>query len=246
MDGPGLKNGIEYNNSAGRTVGINGRVVALLALIALAFLTACAAGGGAQTQDSPINGTGIPPGKEFQSYYEQNGGARVFGYPLSAPYVDPNNGRLVQYFRRMRLEYDQDEGKVSITRLGQWAIPSEEKQVPALVTPSETSRSFPETGLTVQDEFLTFYEANGNELIFGLPLSPQLEEGGTRIQYFENARLEWHPEAALAYRIQVGLLGEAHYRQVGIHEDTIRANPESAPMVSAANVRAYFRATILY
>jgi hypothetical protein len=68
MDGPGLKNGNEYNNSAGRTVGLNGRLIALLAIIALAFLTACGAGGGAQTQDSPINGTGIQPGKEFLLY----------------------------------------------------------------------------------------------------------------------------------------------------------------------------------
>jgi hypothetical protein len=246
MDRPGFKNGIEKSSSAGRTVGINAQLVGLLVFIAFAFMTACADGEGAQSQGSSINGTGIPVGKEFLSFYEQNGSARVIGYPLLVPYIDTNSGRQIQYFKRMRLEYDQDNGNLSITQLGKWAIPNVENQVPASVASSEASRSFPDTGLKVQDEFLAFFEANGGEMMFGLPLSPQLDEGGTRVQYFENARLEWHPEATIDNRIQVGLLGETHFRQVGIHEGIIPATPESSPMVSEAKVRAYLRAPILY
>ena len=48
-------------------------------------------------------------GKEFQSYWESNGGIPVFGYPLSEAFNEksPTDGKtyLVQYFERNRLEY---------------------------------------------------------------------------------------------------------------------------------------------
>jgi glucose/arabinose dehydrogenase len=48
-------------------------------------------------------------GKELQSYWENNGGIPVFGYPLSEAFDEksPTDGKtyLVQYFERNRLEY---------------------------------------------------------------------------------------------------------------------------------------------
>ncbi|MEZ4644270.1 MAG: hypothetical protein R3E31_16320 [Chloroflexota bacterium] len=43
---------------------------------------------------------------------------------------------------------------------------------------------FPETGYAVQDEFLTFYETYSGTQLSAPPISPQLDEGGLRVQYF--------------------------------------------------------------
>jgi glucose/arabinose dehydrogenase len=54
-------------------------------------------------------------GKEFQAYWESNGGIPVFGYPLSEAFQEksPTDGKtyMVQYFERNRLEYHpENEG----------------------------------------------------------------------------------------------------------------------------------------
>ncbi len=43
---------------------------------------------------------------------------------------------------------------------------------------------------------------------FGYPVTRVFEVGGRRVQYFERARFEWHPENADPYKVQLGLLTE--------------------------------------
>jgi hypothetical protein len=183
---------------------------------------------------------------EFRSFVGQNGGPQIFGRALGEAYLDPHSGRLVQYFQQMRLEYDPIAQQVSITPLGEWAVPQPANQVLVPVPPEGNQRFFPQTNLIVQDEFLSFYEAHQGEQLFGLPISPQLDEGGMRAQYFQNVRLEWHPAAPLAYRVQVGALGAAHYRQVGAFQDPGRSRPLASAGVNEAIVRASVAAPILY
>ncbi|MDI3339872.1 MAG: L,D-transpeptidase [Sphaerobacter sp.] len=66
---------------------------------------------------------------------------------------------------------------------------------------------FPPTGHHVQGEFLTFWATRGGLAIFGFPLTEEFEEGGLRVQYFERARFEFHPENPAPFRVQLGLLG---------------------------------------
>ena len=74
-------------------------------------------------------------------------------------------------------------------------------------------RSFPETGQTLSGAFLAFWEQHGAQAIFGLPISGAFDEqslidGQTyRVQYFERARFEWHPENGEPYNVLLGLLG---------------------------------------
>ena len=61
------------------------------------------------------------------------------------------------------------------------------------------ARYFPETGFSVEGRFLSYWEANGGLPLYGYPISDpfeqELEDGKTyRVQYFERARLEYHPE----------------------------------------------------
>ena len=75
------------------------------------------------------------------------------------------------------------------------------------------SRDFPETEKTVRSDFLGFFDAYGGVESFGLPLTGEMEVDGWKMQYFEKARLEYHPENEPAYRVTAGWLGEVLRRR---------------------------------
>jgi len=70
------------------------------------------------------------------------------------------------------------------------------------------TRYFSETDHTVRGQFLQFFNDHGGLDILGPPVSEETMEDGVRVQYFQNTRLEWHPENPRPYRIQPGLLGD--------------------------------------
>ena len=195
------------------------------------------------------SGTGYSVLAQFEAFYERHGRERVFGEPITGECVGPD-GNAVQYFQRMRLESDGDDEDVAIYPLGEWAYEGLQRRVPAPVPNSDRERFFPTTGFTVQDEFLAFYEGHDGEAILGTPISPQLDEGELRVQYFERGRLEWHPSAPRGQRVQVGMLGQAHYDQGGAAnlacDPIARINEEAAPAGTAVRVSAYVSAPILY
>jgi hypothetical protein len=75
-----------------------------------------------------------------------------------------------------------------------------------------TTRTFPETGYSISGRFLQYWENNGSLAIYGYPLSGEfdqvLENGKTyRVQYFERARFEYHPENAAPNDVLLGQFG---------------------------------------
>jgi hypothetical protein len=69
---------------------------------------------------------------------------------------------------------------------------------------------FSKTNHHVSDRagFLTFWREHGGALIFGYPFSEEIIEDGRVVQYFENARFEYHPEnLGKDGQIQLSLLG---------------------------------------
>lgn len=91
---------------------------------------------------------------------------------------------------------------------------------------------FAETGHTVAGDFLNFFNARGGLKIFGYPITDAFDWQGLRVQYFQKARFELHPENPYPYRVQLGLLGdELGYRK-----------PAVAPIVNDA-YRRYFPET---
>ncbi len=60
----------------------------------------------------------------------------------------------------------------------------------------EHSRWFAATGHTVDNTygFLSYWRDHGGEYLLGLPVTEVLDEDGITVQYFERARLEYHPE----------------------------------------------------
>ena len=220
------------------------RALWLVATVLMILVASCATANPTRTTDIANGGNHMPIAEEFQAFFEENGGLRIFGYPVTEAYLDSNGGRLIQYFQRLRLEYDRSQDQVLVTPLGRWALPQE--QVQASVAQTTPSEGLEQGEVQVRDAFLKFYEANGGENLFGRAISDELEEGGRRTQYFENALLEWRPDAPLDYRVQLGHLGEAHYRQVGVFEDPGRSRPLDSAGVRQADVSATLRAPILY
>jgi WD40 repeat protein len=101
--------------------------------------------------------------------------------------------------------------------------------LPSAAQPS--SRTFPETGKTVQGTFLTYWQQHGGLAQQGYPISDQMQEQSATdgktytVQYFERAIFELHPENQPPYNVLLSLLGNFRYQQ---------KYPNGAPGQSAA------------
>ncbi|MEJ2746691.1 MAG: hypothetical protein P8183_02060 [Anaerolineae bacterium] len=221
------------------------RVCLLLCAFGLSALVSCAVGSPVSTGSS--SDTGIAIADRFSAFYKANGGQRFFGEPITEEFVAGDDGRFTQYFQNMRLEYDEANG-VTIFPLGEWALAGVNDPQPASIPANSRSRAFPGTDFTVQDEFLTFYEAYNGDQLLGPPLSPQMDEGDLRVQYFVNGRLEWHPELGIDERVQVGPLGRDHFWAVGaaMYGGIQAARPVSFAGIERVDVYTAVEKSVLY
>src|SRR5262249_37527799 len=82
---------------------------------------------------------------------------------------------------------------------------------------SPGSALFEETGKRLGGPFLEYWQTHGGLRQQGLPLTDEFLEvsaanGQTyRVQYFERARFEWHPENLPPYNVLLGLLGSQQF-----------------------------------
>ena len=198
-----------------------------------------------QASGDALPQTGYVVEPQFAPYYELYG-PELLGEPISG-LCEVAGGRQAQYFQRMRLEIGVDGQSVVFYPLGEWAYAGLRRVTEAPLPEGSRTREFPETGIIVRDEFLDFYERNSGETILGPPVSPQLDEGTLRVQYFRNGRLEWHPDAPVEQRVRLGMLGQAHYLQAA-HDVTceFRARPVDVTTVQNVEVLASAEAPILY
>ena len=96
------------------------------------------------------------------------------------------------------------------------------------------------TGLWVRGEFYAYFRTHCGLEVFGYPLPEEFVDQGLRVQYFQKARMEWHPENPNPYKVQLGLLAEElKYRQPPVPEPTPRSRrkvyfPETGHTVSYA------------
>ncbi len=85
---------------------------------------------------------------------------------------------------------------------------------PGLAQGGDTTHYFPETGFAIDPKFIEFFERYGGLELFGYPISRTFIDQGILVQYFQNARFEYHPDNPDPYKVQLGLLGdELHYNQ---------------------------------
>lgn len=149
----------------------------------------------------------------FLDFWNTRGGLDIFGQPLTDPVQERlEDGQVytVQYFERARLEYhpaNDDANKVVLGQFGRRIHPADP---PA--QRQSGAEYFELTGHNLGGGFRGFWYARGGLAIFGYPISEEymetLEDGNPYIvQYFERARLEFHPANPEPYKIQLGQFG---------------------------------------
>jgi hypothetical protein len=106
-------------------------------------------------------------------------------------------------------------------------MPLMARQSPDNPGPDAARRYFPETEFWVSGDFLAYFDDNGGLEIFGYPISAPYNEQGILVQYFQNARMEWHPANPNPYKVQLGLLGD----ELGLRRDAVKQPPLSAGRV---------------
>ncbi len=165
--------------------------------------------------------TGFCVRGRFLDYWTAQGGLAINGYPLSAEFNEVlSDGKpyTVQYFERTRLEYHQEakdpQYQVLIGQFGRQLHPADPP-----VVPDTMQTWFPQTGHNVPSDFYAYWTSNGGLTQFGLPLSEPfqqtLDDGKIyRVQYFERARFESHPENPAPYTILLGQFGRTILKQV--------------------------------
>jgi lipoprotein-anchoring transpeptidase ErfK/SrfK len=172
----------------------------------------------------------------FLGHWRASNGPLTLGAPVTEPLAE--GGLTVQYFERGRLELHPEYGGAILRgRLGaeyaealwrSFAAPA------ALAADTQGARLFAETGHSVAEPFLGFWEANGGLDVFGLPLgAPAWEYVGPRmalVQYFERARLESYPGAASP--VEIGALGRDLALLRGL--PTAPVSPDGATVVDVA------------
>ncbi|WP_322489231.1 hypothetical protein [Chloroflexus sp.] len=168
---------------------------------------------------SPVLAFKVDIAPRFAAAYEQLGGLRRLGLPISPALL--HNGREVQWFERARVEYWPELSgtpyEFQIGLVGVEYVAGRTFLRPEPFASRSDLRYFPETGFGVGGLFLQYWEENGGLTSFGYPISAEFDEvqpdgRAFRVQYFERARFELHPEAAgTPYVVQLGLLGSALY-----------------------------------
>jgi hypothetical protein len=167
----------------------------------------------------------------FLRFWLEHDGERIFGPPVGSQFVS-EDGRLTQYLRYARFEYNDERGEVMLGHLGREVFGPPEQPPPG--SPPSNSRLFTTTGHFIHGPMRDFWENNGGLFIFGYPISQEYEIPEGFAQYFERARLELVVDASGAERVRIAPLGEQFWAAYG--EDGPRAfqfEVEPSPTIDA-------------
>ncbi len=185
----------------------------------------------------PVPGIGHNTPEVFLQYWTTHGGLAQFGYPRTEafPEVNAADGKiyLAQYFERNRFEYHPENAgtkfEIELGLLGNEQTAARRAageapfaRVPDPDQPINDVRYFPQTGHTLRDPLMRYWQAHGGLDAYGYPISEPFQEVNPTdgkpymVQYFERNRLEFHPENYnTPYEVLLGLLGNDLLKQKG-------------------------------
>jgi uncharacterized protein len=190
----------------------------------------------AQAQCNTFEETNQEVCGDFYEYWQRNGGLAQQGFPISTLMreVSPTDGKIyeVQYFERAVFEAHPENKpphNVLLSLLGTHTYARKYPQGAPGQEPNTSPGSvlFRETGKRVGGRFLDYWQRNDGLAQQGFPISDEFMEksdldGKTyRVQYFERAVFEYHPENA-------GKPSEVLLSQLG----TARASARRGPQVT--------------
>jgi len=170
--------------------------------------------------------------------------ALLYGLPITNEFVSETaGGRLVQYFEHVRFELRPEnpaELRVVKSPLGR-ILYDQELAGPVIYLPQGDTgcRYFSETGFQVCYAFLDFFDTYGGIDQFGYPVSALEQHDTFAVQYFQFARMEWHPELPAGQQVSLTDIGRRYFT---LFEDPRRAQPitNGAPhVIMELQVQAY-------
>ena len=133
----------------------------------------------------------------FRQFYEIYGGLESLGRPITP--IITVDGWQVQYFEKARLEYHPENEPAYQLTVGWLGDLLQRRQPPLPLSSlpqadSRQSRYFAETGHTLSGDFLTYFDAHGGTVRFGLPISEPFILDGQLTQDLQSARFFWTPQ----------------------------------------------------
>jgi hypothetical protein len=142
----------------------------------------------------------------------------LYGFPITDEFIDPILGVRLQYFQRARFEVKDLAGQqpqIVLSPLGKYIYHPEEVQPLGLNTAAAPCKTVSPQygGYSICYAFLDFYLEHGGAMQFGQPISNLVLEGGLTVQYFENAKFEWHPEQHNGNWVVLADVGRIHFDQ---------------------------------
>ncbi len=184
----------------------------------------------------------------FLGYWQDRGGLAQFGYPITDELQE--GGRTVQYTERARFERHDElrdtPHEVLLSLLSTQLVAGRTEPAFRRLGQSSGGSFFPQTGHSLDEPFLSYWQRNGGLPVFGYPLSEAFSEKSPtdgkvyQVQYFERNRLEYHPEVkGTTGEIQLGLLGKEFYART---YGSVAPPPPSPNPVSIAALQQMKRA----
>lgn len=203
-----------------------------VAAMTAAFIALCIAPVGtlparAQGASRTFAETGHTVSGRFLEYWNAHGGLPQYGYPLSEPVQEKSDtdGKtyMVQYFERAVFESHPENfppNDVLLTLLGTLFYKQRYGGNAPLQLPSSDldAQKFSETGKSVGGRFLQYWRSHGDVAQFGFPISEELAEVSSingrvyKVQYFQRAEMEYHPENQAPYDVLLSQLGTLRYK----------------------------------
>ncbi len=186
-------------------------------------------------------------GEFWQFYNSQSNNYQIFGYPITEQFRDDKTGRVIQYFARARFELYPEKPagqRVQLTNIGEALY----KQGTVLnITPPIGCQTF-SNGFAVCYDFLKFFNNNGGEAIFGMPISGFEIYNNRIVQYFQRARFEWYPEYPEGQKVVLADLGRVYFDS--LREDAnlltaVKAGTDIVPAVVSIQARAFAWKTVV-
>lgn len=183
----------------------------------------------AQANSRTFPETGKTVNGRFLQYWNDHGGLAQQGYPISEPMSEKSqtDGKVytVQYFERAVFEMHPENpppNDVLLSLLGAFRYQQKYNGDAPNQSPNQEagSRFFRETGKRVGGLFLSYWASYGGVAWQGYPISDEFMETSDlngkpyKVQYFQRAVFEFHPENEHPYQVLLSQLGTYRYSQL--------------------------------
>jgi len=163
----------------------------------------------------------------FLQYWTEHGGLAQQGYPVSPEFTEVSevNGKsyMVQYFERSVFEMHPENAPPNDVLLSLLGVSRYRQKYPEGApgqTPNTSPGSllFPPTGKRLGGRFLDYWNTHGGLAQQGYPISDEFTERSDldgksyRVQYFERAVFEMHPENPPPNDVLLSQLGTFQFK----------------------------------